>query len=849
MKGSKKLIALAMSVITATAAFAFTACGENHTHTNNGKWEYDGSKHWHVATCEGHEDTKYDEAGHDIADGKCNVCGYEVSPSVDPNPNPDPPAHTHAWVDGHCDGCGSNITDKSSDDTDNDESVSMYVDATGTATAVTPKIPTYSGPAAALQQGSQDVDYVRDIASLEAGTLASDWTDGIFTVPSGTEVRTRSRTSSDGLVLSKSLKLGAGSLNLSASAPGTLVLYLDNGSSSANSAGILVTGPDDTQGYGYDKDGKAVKLTIEIEKAGNYVITRDNDKNGTTDIYYAKFSARVDNKPITEINISNSGATDFYVGQQLDCTGIAVTTKHENGMVAPVDNANIQVDASAYDSTKPGTYEIKVTYNIAGNLNSSKTSFETSYNVNVYGFDGLELGTDKITKDENSAAGNSVYFNHTVRQFYFTGETFSKDGLSVILKGKLGDKTKDFLLADGAYTVTAPDLTSAGKKTVKVEVTANGVTKALGYNVYAAVKDASLASAASVDLAVNPEFSTKNVGVKNEYGAYRFKTVQQALDFVNASGISASATKNIYLAEGEYNEKLEVTAPNVCIIGAGRDKTKIEYNSLYGETDKGGFEHTTDSTQTLAVRDTATGFTIKNLTVSNFYNSDESYANAKSTDRRALAALIQADKVIFDNCALLGYQDTLELFTGRQMFKNCYISGTTDFIFGSNNTTYFYQCEIHSISNGKGTDGGYVTAFKGCNKGAADSIVYGAIFDECRFTAPDSETAKATTAIGRAWGQYAAVAVINSEIGGHVTTKGYTSGSKNERYVAMNAKPSDSTVQFVEYNNTGAGAVSTQVGGMKMLTATDAAKYGDLSVIFGKTNGNVTYSDAWTPSK
>ena len=36
---------------------------------------------------------------------------------------------------------------------------------------------------------------------------------------------------------------------------------------------------------------------------------------------------------------------------------------------------------------------------------------------------------------------------------------------------------------------------------------------------------------------------------------------------------------------------------------------------------------------------------------------------------------------------ILGWQDTLELFTGRQYFKNTYISGCIDYIFGTNNTT------------------------------------------------------------------------------------------------------------------------------------------------------------------
>ncbi len=65
----------------------------------------------------------------------------------------------------------------------------------------------------------------------------------------------------------------------------------------------------------------------------------------------------------------------------------------------------------------------------------------------------------------------------------------------------------------------------------------------------------------------------------------------------------------------------------------------------------------------------------------------------------------------------------------------------------------------------------------------------------------------------------------------------------------MNAKPTDPTVKFVEYNNTGDGAITSAVTGMKLLSETEAKNYSDFSVIFGTTNGLVSYSEAWNPVK
>jgi hypothetical protein len=60
--------------------------------------------------------------------------------------------------------------------------------------------------------------------------------------------------------------------------------------------------------------------------------------------------------------------------------------------------------------------------------------------------------------------------------------------------------------------------------------------------------------------------------------------------------------------------------------------------------------------------------------------------------------------------------------------------------------------------------------------------------------------------------------------------------------------PTDATVQFVEYGNTGAGAISEEVAGMRMLTQEEAALYIDIATIFGKKNGNVSWAEPWDPT-
>lgn len=863
----KAVAAVTMSGLTAFGAMGLVACGHSHNYT-----EWGGQNEaQHYKCCK--DDNEIDEnsyADHDYVNCEC-VCGAVKHTYNTTSWSKDGTYHWHAASCSHTDlkidiakhtsdcECGFNMVAKEADDTDNDDSVQTFDDINGAAAAVeAPKVPAHTGNGAALVEGTESVNYEFDPANLSTAKFAEGWTDGVFSISKGTEVRGRVKMGlyeGDKLLDASystvnSVKLGDSSsaLELSASAPGTLEFHVQNGSSgTTGTQTVILTKPDGTKQdieYLADGNGSTIqKVTVQLTEKGNYSIAR---KSGTSDIYYAKFTADVENTAIEKIEIANAGKVDYLVGQQLDCTAVAVTATHKDtGKVSPVNAGNIVFDTSKFNPAVAGTYKIGVSYTVDGNLGDATTTFDTEYEVTVYAFNGLKVGTNKIVKDSNSAAGNGVYANHVLRQFYFTGEAFSADGLTVTAVGKNDETTKEFTLSNGDYVLSGTDTATAGKKTVKIAYTANGLTKAAGVNIFVAEKDATLATATSVDLAVNKEFSTKNVGVKSAAGAYRFKTVQQAIDFINKSGIPATAEKNIYLAEGTYTEKLEITVPNVTIIGAGQDKTKIEFDSLYGVTDEGGFVHTTDSTATLNVRDTAVGFSMRHLTVSNKYNTEASYTGAPSNDKRALAMLIQADKVVIEDCTLLGFQDTLELFTGRQYFENCLISGSTDFIFGTNNVTYFHKCEIKSIANSK--NGGYVTAFKGLNKKkGTDDITYGAIFDDCDFTA-ESGMSSGATSLGRAWGESAAVMVMNSRLGGHISKTGST--NEGGRYISMgNGDPKNAN--FTEYNNTGDGAITESLATVKLLDEATAANYNNLEFIFGKNaNPKVTFAETWNPLK
>mgnify|MGYP002776877040 FL=1 len=55
---------------------------------------------------------------------------------------------------------------------------------------------------------------------------------------------------------------------------------------------------------------------------------------------------------------------------------------------------------------------------------------------------------------------------------------------------------------------------------------------------------------------------------------------------------------------------------------------------------------------------------------------------------QAVAVLLNGDKMAFYECGFYGSQDTLFDYEGRHYFKNCYIQGAIDFIFGHGQSLY-----------------------------------------------------------------------------------------------------------------------------------------------------------------
>jgi pectinesterase len=269
-------------------------------------------------------------------------------------------------------------------------------------------------------------------------------------------------------------------------------------------------------------------------------------------------------------------------------------------------------------------------------------------------------------------------------------------------------------------------------------------------------------------------------------GSGDYRTIQEAVESVRAF---MDYTVNIYIKPGTYKEKLIVPSwvRNVQFIGEDVNTTVITYDDHANINKMGTF-------RTYTVKVEGTGITFKNLTIEN---------NAAQLGQ-AVALHTEGDKLKFINCRFLGNQDTI--YTGKERtrlyFGDCYIEGTTDFIFGPS-TALFERCTICSKRDS------YVTAAS-----TPADVEYGYIFKDCKLIAAEGVT---KVYLGRPWRPYAATVFMNCELGSHILPVGWHNWKNPDN---------EKTARYAEYQNTGAGADTSQrVSWSRQLTAKEAKQY------------------------
>lgn len=247
-------------------------------------------------------------------------------------------------------------------------------------------------------------------------------------------------------------------------------------------------------------------------------------------------------------------------------------------------------------------------------------------------------------------------------------------------------------------------------------------------------------------------------------GSGDVKTVREAINRVPENNTKRFV---IFIKPGVYNEQVVIGPgkPFVSLLGENPETTRLTFKVRssgpgsvwpWGSTYVGGND-----------------FRAENIT----------FENSFGHGAQAHALVTSADRLIFNNCRILGWQDTLYAKDGRQYFKNCRIEGATDFVCGGA-AAVFESCVLHSKHDG------YIAAPM---RFAANDQT-GFVFIACKLTA---EHIKNGVFLGRPWGPHGRAVYLDTEMEAHIRAEGWGNWSK---------PANEKTAYFAEYNSKGPGA-------------------------------------------
>ena len=300
-----------------------------------------------------------------------------------------------------------------------------------------------------------------------------------------------------------------------------------------------------------------------------------------------------------------------------------------------------------------------------------------------------------------------------------------------------------------------------------------------------------------------------------------YMTVQEGIDA--CPDYSHQEITRILIRQGTYKEMVSIphTKFRLYIKGESAENTLITFDK-YAKALWPGRDIAVGTSGSASIYIHASYITFEDIA---FENS----AGEGKEIGQAVAVFTDGDFLFFNRCRFLGNQDTLYTYgrfgkfggIKRNYFKDCYIEGTTDFIFGTS-IAYFENCHIHSKKNS------YVTAAS-----TLEGQKYGYVFVNCRLTADEGID---KCYLGRPWGAYAKTVFIHCELGSHILPEGWHDWEKEGK---PNTKKNS---YYAEYGNYGPGAQGPRVKWAHTLREKDLKEYTFEKVMYQSQDGIV-----WDP--
>ncbi len=339
----------------------------------------------------------------------------------------------------------------------------------------------------------------------------------------------------------------------------------------------------------------------------------------------------------------------------------------------------------------------------------------------------------------------------------------------------------------------------------------------------AGATDASLAVSGVAAIAAVPVAGYDVVVAQDGTGNY---TSLQAA--INAAPSNSITPYRIFVKKGKYIEKVTIPSnkPFLYVVGEGINEVVFSWDDYAGKP---------GVTEIATITINSNDCVFMNMTIENSWGR-------KNDGPQALAVKATGDRIIFKNCKMVSGQDTVMAQGNgkRQYFRNCYIDGNTDYIYGSA-IAVFDSCVLFNRDRLDGSTSSVFTA-----SSTPPGQTYGYVFRDCLLPNNNGQT---TYTLGRPWGNAAPphtsetkVVFLNCRMGTTV---------KPERWQVWTSETDTTIITYAEYKTRYfSGALvdlSKRVSWSKEFTDAQAAPYFVNSNMFGTWDPCAALTDACTP--
>ena len=513
----------------------------------------------------------------------------------------------------------------------------------------------------------------------------------------------------------------------------------------ANSSfSAILTG---AKGYGFTDISKSIQTTDSVLENVSLVVEAKNLSvlTGTISGFAADFDK-------TNLKFVLSCTDEISLKED-----VALELKDDWTYTAELEN---QVE---YQLTMTGANDYELAEAVVVSLNEDGTKNISVKAKTVYQVTGSFLGLSE---------GGSV------KEIKFTN---LEDGY--IYTGTVTDNSYEVLLRDGEYEISAP---VAGYSMIGHVVVSGADT----------VKDLLYISSAKESMELVSDIYVGYPSREMPADALNYDTVREAVKACAAMSPSSEADRiTVHIYPGTYREQVIIETPYITFVNDDPEREVLltwyyAVGYKYYSASEAGYydenlaydQYTQNSVNkwgaSVYVKSNATDFKAENITFEASFNryltQEEMQDGAqpdmkeairvlreegldvttKAATERACALAIDADRAEFKNCTILGSQDTLFIqLNTHTYFKDCLISGNTDYIFGDGDAV-FDDCELQWYGYKDVISGGYITAVQ-------NQAPKGCLFRNCIVTA-NTELQVSDGCFGRPWREGAHVIFLNT---------------------------------------------------------------------------------------